>query len=243
MNDAIAFMRWERIVPWKILSLKAYENKRPVPVGFGSNDRNFPKKLKEGSQIWVVTKILSQWSLAGRVVVTNVYERDSKPKRDWPMEIFDLCEQWEFVAMSDCELDHPKSEFFETNRAEPARARLSKAKSGFGFTQGQTVMFRGRPLKGLSREKTPLRQKKQTFFSLTLQIYRLGLDVLFILFRARYFRLWFAWSLTRISHPSGSRQFVLYALKHENTAPSALADQKIIGAMPVPIVCFQIMWF
>jgi hypothetical protein len=29
----------------------------------------------------------------------------------------------------------------------------------------------------------------------------------------------------------------------QNTAPSALADQKIVGAMPVPIECLQIMWF
>jgi hypothetical protein len=28
----------------------------------------------------------------------------------------------------------------------------------------------------------------------------------------------------------------------QNTAPSASADQKIIGATPVPIECLQIMW-
>ena len=28
----------------------------------------------------------------------------------------------------------------------------------------------------------------------------------------------------------------------QDTAPSALADQKIVGTMPVPIVCLQIMW-
>jgi hypothetical protein len=28
----------------------------------------------------------------------------------------------------------------------------------------------------------------------------------------------------------------------QNTAPSALADQKIVGTMPVPIGCLQIMW-
>jgi hypothetical protein len=28
----------------------------------------------------------------------------------------------------------------------------------------------------------------------------------------------------------------------QNTAPSALADQKIVGTMPVPIACLQIMW-
>ena len=77
------------------------------------------------------------------------------------------------------------------------------------------------------------------FFLLHFSYFRLGLGLLIILFRARYFLLWFAWSLTRISHPSGSRQLCFLP---QNTAPSALADQKIIGAMPVPIVCLQIMW-
>jgi hypothetical protein len=98
----------------------------------------------------------------------------------------------------------------------------------------------GSPIKGRVKGKnTPLQEKTCRFFFDTLLVSRLGVDLLSILFRARYFRLWFAWSLTRISHPSGSRQlcFIL-----QNTAPSALADQKIIGAMPVPIDCLQIMW-
>jgi len=98
----------------------------------------------------------------------------------------------------------------------------------------------GRPLKGLSREKTPPPKKKRNFFFDNSVVVSLGLDLLLILLRARYFRLWFAWSLTRISHPSGSRRLCLIRL---NTAPSAFADQKIIGAMPVPIVYLQIMWF
>jgi len=28
----------------------------------------------------------------------------------------------------------------------------------------------------------------------------------------------------------------------QNTAPSALADQKIVGTIPIPIGCLQIMW-
>jgi hypothetical protein len=62
---------------------------------------------------------------------------------------------------------------------------------------------------------------------------------LIILLRTRYVYLWFAWSLTRISHPSGSRQLCFLP---QNTAPSASADQKIIGAMPIPIEYLQIMW-
>jgi len=98
----------------------------------------------------------------------------------------------------------------------------------------------GRPLKGVSIKKTPLRLKKHDcFFVYTFIAVCLGIALWIILFRARYFNLWFAWSLTRISHPSGSRQLCFLL---QNTAPSASADQKIVGAMPVPIEYLQIMW-
>jgi hypothetical protein len=77
------------------------------------------------------------------------------------------------------------------------------------------------------------------FFFFTFVVVGFGIALLITLFRTRYFYLWFAWSLTRTSHPSGSRQ-LCFILK--NTAPSALADQKIVGAMPVPIEYLQIMW-
>jgi hypothetical protein len=92
----------------------------------------------------------------------------------------------------------------------------------------------------VSSKKTPPLQKNIPVFFYTLVAVVYELDLLIILFRARYFRLWFAWSLTRISHPSGSRQLCFLP---QNTAPSALADQKIIGAMPVPIEYLQIIWF
>ena len=52
------------------------------------------------------------------------------------------------------------------------------------------------------------------FFLGHFKSFRLGLYLLFILFRARYFLLWFAWSLTRISHPFGSRQSGFLSSKH-----------------------------
>jgi len=64
----------------------------------------------------------------------------------------------------------------------------------------------GSPIKGRVKKKNTSPQKKQAVFSLHLIGCRLGLNLLIIAFRARYFRLWFAWSLTRISHPSGSRR-------------------------------------
>jgi hypothetical protein len=57
------------------------------------------------------------------------------------------------------------------------------------------------------------------FFFYTSVVVSFELELLIFVFRARYFRLWFAWSLTRFNHPSGSRQlrFLL-----QNTAPFRL---------------------
>jgi hypothetical protein len=64
----------------------------------------------------------------------------------------------------------------------------------------------GSPIKGRVKKKNTSPEKKHAVFSLHLIGCRLGLKLLIIFFRTRYFRLWFAWSLTRISHPSGSRR-------------------------------------
>ena len=77
-------------------------------------------------------------------------------------------------------------------------------------------MIWGRPLKGVSTKKNTSLPKKHAVFSLHLTGCRLALKLPIILFRARYFRLWFAWSLTRISHPSGSRQLRFIT---QNTSP------------------------
>lgn len=153
MKDAVAFMRWERVVPWKILSLKARPGKRPVPVGFGSRDPKFLRQLGPGSQVWVVTRIANQLSLAGRVSVQEVFDRNSLSKAEWPREIADLCEQWPFVAMS----DHLTSEFFETNCAEDAKESL-----GFRFTQSQTVDYKDGPLDDAFRKC--MEQGRKTIF-------------------------------------------------------------------------------
>ena len=71
----------------------------------------------------------------------------------------------------------------------------------------------GSPIKGRVKKKNTSPQKKHAVFYLRLIGCRFGLKLLIILFRARYFRLWFAWSLTRISHPSGSRP-LFFTSKH-----------------------------
>jgi hypothetical protein len=39
MKDAVAYMDWKRVVPWKILSIKARPEKPLVPVGFGARSK------------------------------------------------------------------------------------------------------------------------------------------------------------------------------------------------------------
>jgi hypothetical protein len=143
MEDAVAYMRWERVVPWKILSLKARPGKPPVPVGFGTNNPAFPELLGPGSQIWVVTKIANHFSLAGRVTVRRILDREQIPKCQWPGDVADLMEQWRFVARSKLS----NSEFFETNCAQSVMTRHQ-----IRFAQNRTICYLYGPLEGSFRE-------------------------------------------------------------------------------------------
>jgi hypothetical protein len=133
MKDAIAFMTWNRVVPWKILSLVAYPDKPLVPIGFGARYWDFYDQLEPGSQIWVVTRISNEFSLAGRVTVEKMLDRNDIPREKRPPEAAGLFVKWRFVAVA----DPKRSEFFETNNAEPVLA-----KHGIKFTQSRTVILR-----------------------------------------------------------------------------------------------------
>ncbi len=49
MKDAVAYMAWERVVPWKILSMMARPDEPSVPLGFGARNRDFNELLEPGS--------------------------------------------------------------------------------------------------------------------------------------------------------------------------------------------------
>jgi hypothetical protein len=95
------------------------------------------------------------------------------------------------------------------------------------------------PIKGRVNEKKHPLQKKPTVFSLTLQL---------LLTRScavDYFvsRPLFQFMVRVVFDPHQSPiWFKAIVFIDYNSAPSALADQKIVGAMPVPIVYLQIMW-
>ena len=153
MKDAIAYMAWERIVPWKILSMMAHPEERLAPLGFGSRNRDFSKLLEPGSQIWVVTRISNEFSLAGRVTVQEILDRNSIPQERWPKGIAGLFMKWRFVARADLK----NSEFFETNNAEPVML-----KHNIRFAQNRTVFYNEAPLS--ASLKTCIEQGRETVF-------------------------------------------------------------------------------
>lgn len=133
MKDAVAYMAWERVVPWKILSMMARPDEPLVPVGFGARNLDFHRLLKRGSQIWVVTRIANEFSLAGRVAVRDLFDRKRIPREKWPKDIARLLSKWRFVARA----DPTNSKFFETNNAEPVMA-----KHRIRFARNRTIAYR-----------------------------------------------------------------------------------------------------
>ena len=140
MTDAVAYMDWKRVVPWKILSIKAHPTESLVPVGFGARNKEFFNRLEAGSHIWVVTRIANEFSLAGCVKVQEIIDRDAIPKALWPEDVVDLCEQWKYVARA----DPFGSEFFETNSAQPVLNKLN-----VHFAQNRTIVYHDGVLKKL----------------------------------------------------------------------------------------------
>lgn len=133
LTDAVAYMAWERVVPWKILSMMARPHGPLVPIGFGARNRDFYDLLEPGSQIWVVTRIANEFSLAGRVTVQEILDQNCVPAKKRSKDLLGLFAKWRFVARA----DPHNSQFFETNNAEPVLA-----KHRIGFAQNRTIAFR-----------------------------------------------------------------------------------------------------
>jgi len=54
-NALIAYVTWNRVVPWKILSLPDRSEADFFPVGYGSNQKTLKRRAKKGTTLWVVT--------------------------------------------------------------------------------------------------------------------------------------------------------------------------------------------
>jgi hypothetical protein len=153
MKDAVAYMAWERVVPWKILSMMARPDAPLAPLGFGTRDRDFPTLLEPGSQIWVVTRIASEFSLAGRVTVQDILDRNCLPQEKWGKDTAGLFAKWRFVARA----DPTNSEFFEANNAAPVLA-----KHQIRFAQNRTIAYRDASLN--DSFKACIDQARETVF-------------------------------------------------------------------------------
>jgi hypothetical protein len=153
MKDIIAFMKWERLVPWKVFSLKEFPGRPLVPIGFGSRFREFHDWAEPKSQIWVITKISNQHSLAARITVREILDRNSMPEEQWPSQGVRLLKIWRFVTTAD--LDN--SEFFETNNA----TSVLKA-NGIQFGRNRTLVCQEESLEDMF--KTCMEQGRRTVF-------------------------------------------------------------------------------
>jgi hypothetical protein len=145
-------MAWERVVPWKVLSMVARPEGPPVPVGFGARSPAFHDLLEPGSRIWVVTRIANVHSLAAKVTVRELLDRND-PHGKWPEDLAGLLVKWRFVARA----DPTDSAFFETNDAGPVIDEL-----GIRFAQNRTVAYRDAPLEQAFRRC--VEQARKTVF-------------------------------------------------------------------------------
>ena len=153
MKEIVAFMRWERLVPWKVLALKEHPNRPLVPIGFGSEEDDFYDFLEPGSQIWVVTSISYKHSLAARITVQEIISREKTPPIKWPSQAVSLLKQWKYVATANLD----DSEFFETNNV----ATVLKSKD-VRFTQSRPNVYREESLEDIFREC--MEQGRRTVF-------------------------------------------------------------------------------
>lgn len=153
MKSIVAFMKWERLVPWKVFSLKEYPDRSLVPIGFGARFYEFYNQAEPKSQIWVVTDISNQRSLAARITVQQRLDRNSIPQEQCPSQAVRLLNIWRFVATADLE----NSEFFETNNAAP----VLKANQ-IEFDRNRSLDYREQSLEDVF--KSCIEQGRRTVF-------------------------------------------------------------------------------
>lgn len=115
----VALLTWDRLVPWKVLSLDRHTSDF-APVGFGSRSTVFRGRVRKGTTLWVVTRPRPEKhhppSLVARITAEGLYTPDDCPARLRSKGVDDLLSQWGWVAVA----DRSESRFFELNDASPA---------------------------------------------------------------------------------------------------------------------------
>ncbi|MGD2015176.1 MAG: hypothetical protein PVH37_05455 [Desulfobacterales bacterium] len=126
MQDALtAYLTWDRVVPWKVLSLPETDTGDFIPIGYGSNQPVFHKRAIAGTVLWVITMPRAEisrppkWffpSLVARIRVKGIYHIGDCPSEYRSPGLDQLLRQWCWVAVS----DHSDSRFFELNDSTAA---------------------------------------------------------------------------------------------------------------------------
>ncbi|MCP3997656.1 MAG: TIR domain-containing protein [bacterium] len=124
-SDAlVTLLTWDRLVPWKILSLPKRVTDDFFPVAYGSRNKVFRGRAKEGSTLWVVTRPeprgLHPPSLVARITIKGLYTTENLPPHLRSKGVEELLDKWCWVAVSNPE----QSEFFELNDASSALRTL-----------------------------------------------------------------------------------------------------------------------
>jgi hypothetical protein len=124
-SDAlVTLLTWDRLVPWKVLSLPTRVTGDFAPVGFGSKSTVFRGRAKEGSTLWVVTRPIPEDlhppSLVAQITVKGLYTKENCPVRLRSKGVEELLEHWHWVAVSSPD----QSGFFELNDASSALQKL-----------------------------------------------------------------------------------------------------------------------
>ena len=124
-SDAlVTLLTWDRLVPWKVLSLPKRVTDDFVPVGYGSENTVFCGRAKKGCTLWVVTRPVPQGlhppSLVAKIAVEGLYTAENCPPQFKSKGMDKLFEGWGWVAVS----EPGQSEFFELNDASAALQEL-----------------------------------------------------------------------------------------------------------------------
>ena len=132
----IAYVAWDRVVPWKILSLPEKEGATFFPIGYGSGQAVLHKRAEPGSQLWVLTIPVAKAhspdrqvfppTLVARIQVQALCSKASCPEALRAKNVERLLDRWTWVAVG----DPAQSRFFELNDASPALMHLGIMEPG-----------------------------------------------------------------------------------------------------------------
>lgn len=169
----LAYVTWNRVVPWKILSLPQHRGERFAPLGYGAGSRsktrrprNLLTRVQPEDTIYVVTMPWAKTrglppTLVARLHVKTVCHGMGSPK-SLSHNLTKLCRIWNAVAIADpC-----SSEFYGLNDATAALHRLGIITPGAARGADRLRVIRtqlGRRVQKILRLHTSAEQTERAF--------------------------------------------------------------------------------